>query len=192
MRSGEEIQGGLRTFAAPWRDYSGTERGEAQTFLAEPIECYGGPHPISARHSRGEMLRDVSPRPRRVFLLGNNTQDRENLVEEAQHATRQAAFRERLADSGLTIAMVTTPGELYVALFQALVELPRAGSEGSPVGGYRPCPPAARHGRGASREGSACCFPCCFPCCQAGPRGLGRRPAGPVAYHYHSRFRLAR
>ncbi len=41
MRSGEQIQGGLRTFAARWRDYSGTERGEAQNFLDELIECYG-------------------------------------------------------------------------------------------------------------------------------------------------------
>jgi hypothetical protein len=35
MRSGEEIQGGLRKFAARSRDYSGTERGEAQNFLNE-------------------------------------------------------------------------------------------------------------------------------------------------------------
>lgn len=41
MRSGEEIQGGLRKFVARWRDYSGTERSEAQTFLNELIECYG-------------------------------------------------------------------------------------------------------------------------------------------------------
>jgi hypothetical protein len=41
MRSGEEIQGALRTFVARWRDYSGTERSEAQTFLNELIQCYG-------------------------------------------------------------------------------------------------------------------------------------------------------
>ncbi len=41
MRSGEEIQGDLRSFVARWQDYSGTERSEAQTFLNELIQCYG-------------------------------------------------------------------------------------------------------------------------------------------------------
>lgn len=41
MHSGEEIQGDLREFAARWRDYSGSERSEAQTFLNELIQCYG-------------------------------------------------------------------------------------------------------------------------------------------------------
>ena len=41
MRSGEEIQRALGKFAARWRDYSGSERSEAQTFLNELIECYG-------------------------------------------------------------------------------------------------------------------------------------------------------
>lgn len=41
MRSGEEIQAALRGFVASWRDYSGTERAEAQTFLNELLACYG-------------------------------------------------------------------------------------------------------------------------------------------------------
>lgn len=41
MRSGEEIQAALRLFVSRWRDYSGSERGEAQTFLNELIACYG-------------------------------------------------------------------------------------------------------------------------------------------------------
>lgn len=41
MRSGGEIQGDLRKFVARWRDYSGSERSEAQTFLNELIHCYG-------------------------------------------------------------------------------------------------------------------------------------------------------
>jgi hypothetical protein len=41
MRSGEEIQRDLRKFVARWRQYSGSERSEAQTFLNELIECYG-------------------------------------------------------------------------------------------------------------------------------------------------------
>jgi hypothetical protein len=41
IRSGEGIQGDLRKFVARWRDYSSSERGEAQTFLNELIHCYG-------------------------------------------------------------------------------------------------------------------------------------------------------
>lgn len=41
VRSGDEIQAALRAFATDWRDYSGSERSEAQTFLNELIACYG-------------------------------------------------------------------------------------------------------------------------------------------------------
>ncbi len=41
MKSGPEIQASLRTLAAKWADYSGTERAEAQTFLNELFACYG-------------------------------------------------------------------------------------------------------------------------------------------------------
>ncbi|HET9970333.1 MAG TPA: DNA methyltransferase [Streptosporangiaceae bacterium] len=41
MRSGEEIQSALRKFVTRWRDYAGSERGEAQTYLNELIACYG-------------------------------------------------------------------------------------------------------------------------------------------------------
>ncbi len=41
MRSGEEIQTALRKFVKRWGDYSGSERGEAQTYLNELLECYG-------------------------------------------------------------------------------------------------------------------------------------------------------
>lgn len=41
MRSGEEIQADLRGFVGRWRDYGGTERAEAQTFLNELLGCYG-------------------------------------------------------------------------------------------------------------------------------------------------------
>ncbi len=41
MHSGEEIQADLRKFVKRWRDYSGSERSEAQTFLNALIACYG-------------------------------------------------------------------------------------------------------------------------------------------------------
>ena len=40
-RSGEEIQAALRAFVVRWKDYGGTERSEAQTFLNELFACYG-------------------------------------------------------------------------------------------------------------------------------------------------------
>ncbi len=41
MPSGEEIQRALGSFVERWRDYSGTEKSEAQTFLNQLFECYG-------------------------------------------------------------------------------------------------------------------------------------------------------
>lgn len=41
MGSGEEIQAALRELVIRWRDYAGTERAEAQTFLNELLACYG-------------------------------------------------------------------------------------------------------------------------------------------------------
>lgn len=54
MRSGEEIQNALRAFAASWGDYSGSERGEAQTFLNELIACYG-----ADRRAAGALFEDA-------------------------------------------------------------------------------------------------------------------------------------
>lgn len=41
MPSGEEIQQALNKFVKRWRNYTGTERGGAQTYLNELIACYG-------------------------------------------------------------------------------------------------------------------------------------------------------
>lgn len=41
MKSGPEIQASLRTLAAKWSGYAGTERAEAQTFLNDLFACYG-------------------------------------------------------------------------------------------------------------------------------------------------------
>ncbi len=41
MPSGEQIQAALTGFVAKWRDYAGSEKSEAQTFLNDLFGCYG-------------------------------------------------------------------------------------------------------------------------------------------------------
>ena len=53
VRNGEEIQTALRSFVAKWRNYAGTERSEAQTYLNELFACYG-----SDRQSVGAKFED--------------------------------------------------------------------------------------------------------------------------------------
>jgi hypothetical protein len=72
--------------------------------------------------------------PRLVFLLDDKTSGDGELFLDLEHGRRQAAFRARLLDAELTAATVRSPETLHTAVYQALVELPRAGSERAPVG----------------------------------------------------------
>jgi hypothetical protein len=56
MASGEEIQEALRVFAAKWEAYTGSERGEAQTFLNDLFTCYG-----SNRRDLGALFEHFAP-----------------------------------------------------------------------------------------------------------------------------------
>ncbi|MDQ3764141.1 MAG: DUF4062 domain-containing protein, partial [Actinomycetota bacterium] len=76
----------------------------------------------------------VAGLPRLVFLLGEDTQGPAGLFADYRHGARQVAFRSRLTQSGLTVVAVSSPERLETALYQALMELPRAKSAGMPVG----------------------------------------------------------
>ena len=81
--------------------------------------------------------------PRLVFLLGEEAEGPAALFSDPEYGARQEAFRARLADSGLTAATVTSPGELEAAVLHALVELPRepARSRGRRTGPVWSVPP---------------------------------------------------
>jgi tetratricopeptide (TPR) repeat protein len=72
--------------------------------------------------------------PRLVFLLDDATEGPRALLVDPDHDRRQEAFRARLLDSGLTVVKVSSPQALHTAVYQALVELPRAEPERAPVG----------------------------------------------------------
>jgi tetratricopeptide (TPR) repeat protein len=64
--------------------------------------------------------------PRLVFLLDDDMDGPAALFRDPQHGARQEGFRQRLQDdSGVTAALVSSPGDLEAAVLHALTELPR-------------------------------------------------------------------
>jgi hypothetical protein len=63
--------------------------------------------------------------PRLVFLLGEDAEGPAAMMRDLEFGARQEAFRRRLVDSGVTTAMVASPGDLETAVLQALTALPR-------------------------------------------------------------------
>jgi tetratricopeptide (TPR) repeat protein len=61
--------------------------------------------------------------PRLIFLVREDSAHLPRKRQPAGHRARQDAFRRRLRESGLTVIRVTSPAELELAVFHALVEL---------------------------------------------------------------------
>lgn len=63
--------------------------------------------------------------PRLVFLLGDDTDGPAGLFRDPQFGARQEGFRQRLQDSGVTAAVVSSPGDLEASVLHALTDLHR-------------------------------------------------------------------
>jgi tetratricopeptide (TPR) repeat protein len=89
---------------------------------------YGSPVHDRPQLSHTELEHQTAEQrgmPRLVFLLSEDTEGPAAMFGDLEHGRRQQAFRDRLADSGVTTATVTSPAELETAVLQALTALPR-------------------------------------------------------------------
>jgi hypothetical protein len=98
--------------------------------------------------------------PRLVFVLGEDAEGLKDLAGDDLRGARQAAFRQRLAESELTIATVTSPEGLSELLFQALRSCPARDRRLPQWRRSGTCPPGARRLLDAMRC-SAHCGPHC-------------------------------
>src|SRR5512133_74724 len=120
-----------RSFVAAAQDAvikAGDAVAAADVFVLIAGFGYGSPVPDRPQLSYTELEHATAEQrgmPRLVFLLGEDTEGPAALFADLEYGARQQAFRERLADSGVTTATVTSPAELETALLQALTALPR-------------------------------------------------------------------
>jgi hypothetical protein len=111
--------------AAP-ADYSTAMVAEAHVYVGIIGLRYGAPVSSRPELSYTELEFEAAGErgmPRLIFLIRESSAFPVPASELAEHRDRQAAFRRRLEESGLTVAWVDSPTELELKLFQALVEL---------------------------------------------------------------------
>ncbi len=100
---------------------------------------YGSPVRDEPEHSYTELEFQAATElgiPRLVFLLDEDEvlPLPQSCLSDPEHGERQRAFRARVAEAGITVARVGSPGDLALGLFQALTELhgTAGGSAGRP------------------------------------------------------------
>jgi hypothetical protein len=109
---------------------------------------YGSPvrDKSSISHTELEFETATSARlPVLAFLLGEEAEGPATMFRDLEFGERQAVFRSQLTNSGLTVTTVCTPGELEVALLQALTLLPRSTSATLPPPRRREKAPLVRN-----------------------------------------------
>jgi tetratricopeptide (TPR) repeat protein len=115
--------------------------------------CYGSPVRDRPELSYTEHEFEVAGElgiPRLVFLVSGQAQGPAGLFVDPQYGARQAGFRQRLRDSGVTATDVLSPDHAETVVFHALSQLPRAESTLAPVGRVWGIP--ARPARFAGRD----------------------------------------
>ena len=87
---------------------------------------YGSPVRDRPEVSYTELEFEVATRagiPRLILLVKDDAAGLPVVDQPADHAIRQAAFRRRLQDAGVTVGWVASPAEVELGLYQPLVEM---------------------------------------------------------------------
>jgi transcriptional regulator with XRE-family HTH domain len=108
-------------------DYCERMVADASIYVGIMGTSYGTPVRGRPNQSYTELEYEAATRlglPRLIFLTRDDSGASPPANQPTDYANRQGAFRKRLLEaSDLTVAWIASPGDLEIALFQALVEL---------------------------------------------------------------------